>query len=382
MTMMKVPQFMPFVDLTDYDALKESFEINWITEGPKSKKFNEKIRAMVNTYHGSFAPNGTLALYLALRACNIGEGDEVIVPDFTFIATANAVEMVGATPVFADIDVHNFQLDVDTCHRLVTEKTKAIIPAHLYGFACDMDAVMEFAERHNVFVIEDAAQALGVEWNGKRCGGMGDVGCFSFFADKTITTGEGGFVATNCERIQEKLLFLRNQGRLNRGTFIHPEIGYNFRMTDIQASLGLSQLKKFNTIVENKRRIHSMYTELLKDVDEVTVVQPSDKITSFIPFRVVLTVDRENTSEGVMAYMKEREIEPRTFFYPLHKQPCFKRYVKNEKRYEGDAFKNSNYAYNKGVCLPSFASMTDEQVKYVCETIKSYYANKKVTADV
>lgn len=379
---MKVPQFMPFVDLKDYDALKESFEINWITEGPKSKKFNEEIRAKVNTYHGSFAPNGTLALYLALKACDIGEGDEVIVPNFTFIATANAVEMVGATPVFADINMHDFQLDVDACEGLVTEKTKAIIPAHLYGFACDMDAVMEFSERHDILVIEDAAQALGVEWKGKRCGGIGDIGCFSFFADKTITTGEGGFVATNNPAIHEKVKYLRNQGRQDRGTFIHPEIGYNFRMTDIQASLGLSQLKKFNTIVENKTRIHNLYTELLKDVTEVTVVQPRDEITSFIPFRVVLTVDSENTSEGVMNYMKEHEIEPRTFFYPLHKQPCFKKYVKDEKRYEGDAFRNSNYAYDRGVCLPSFASMTEEQVRYVCKTIKSYYAKKKVTANV
>ena len=381
---MKVPQFMPFVDLTDYDFLKESFEINWITEGPKSKKFNEKIRAMVNTYHGSFAPNGTLALYLALRACGIGEGDEVIVPDFTFIATANAVEMVGATPVFADVDVHDFQLDVNTCHRLVTEKTKAIIPAHLYGFAVDMDRVLEFAKNHHLLVIEDAAQALGVEWKGKRCGGIGDVGCFSFFADKTITTGEGGFVSTNNSTIHEKVKYLRNQGRLDRGTFIHPQIGYNFRMTDIQASLGLSQLKKFPVIVENKRKIHSLYTELLKDVKEVTVAQPPDGVTSFIPFRVVLTTNTENTSKGVMAYMKEQGIEPRTFFYPLHKQPCFQKYVKDDKRYEDEytVFRNSNYAYDKGVCLPSFASMTEEQVKYVCDTIKSYYANKKVTANV
>ena len=378
---------MPFVDLSDYDALKESFEINWITEGPKSKKFNEKVREKTNTYYGVFAPNGTLALYLAMRALGIGEGDEVIVPNFTFIATANAVEMTGATPIFADCTSDNFQLDVDACHYLITDKTKAIIPAHLYGFAVNMDKVLEFAGRYNLLVIEDACQALGVEWNGKRCGGMGDVGCFSFFADKTITTGEGGFVATNSESVHDRLLMLRNQGRINRGTFIHPEIGYNFRMTDIQASLGLSQLKKFNTITGNKRKIHQKYTELLKDTPEVNVIQPSENITSFIPFRVVLTVN-EDTSEGVMAYMKKHEIEPRTFFYPLSMQPCFRKYIKDERYHEGSfeyrigRGSNSVDAYNRGVCLPSFASMTDEQVEYVCDTIKSYYANKKVTADV
>ena len=309
---MKVPQFMPFVDMSDYDALKESFEINWITEGPKSKKFNEEIRAKVNTYYGDFAPNGTLALYLALRAVGVKSGDEVIVPNFTFIATANAVEMVGATPVFADINSYDFQMDVDVCHDLITEKTKAIMPAHIYGFAVDMDKIMDFAKKYKLKVIEDAAQALGVEWNGLRCGGIGDAGCFSFFADKTITTGEGGFVATNDEMIHEKLLYLRNQGRLNRGTFIHPEIGYNFRMTDIQASLGLSQIAKFRQIVDSKRRIHQMYTDLLKDVDEVNVIQPPESVTSFIPFRVVLTVN-EDTSLGVMAHMKEHESNPEHF---------------------------------------------------------------------
>ena len=371
---------MPFVDMSDYEALRESFEINWITEGPKSKKFNEEIRAKVNTYYGSFAPNGTLALYLALKASGIKSGDEVIVPNFTFIATANAVEMVGATPVFADINDYDFQMDVDACHKLVTEKTKAIIPAHLYGFAVDMDKISDFADKYNILVIEDSCQALGVEWNGKRCGGMGDVGCFSFFADKTITTGEGGFVATNSESIHEKLMFLRNQGRLNRGTFIHPEIGYNFRMTDIQASLGLSQLSKFQHIADSKRKIHKMYTELLSGVDGVNVIQPQESITSFIPFRVVLTVN-EDTSEGVMRYMQEHGVEPRTFFYPLHKQPCFKKYI-GDGRYTEDSFKNSVDAYNRGVCLPSFASMTDEQVEYVCDTIKGYYANKEVTVNV
>jgi len=377
---MKVPQFMPFVGMEDYEALKESFEINWITEGPKSKLFSDRICSKVQTKYGSFAPNGTLALYLALRALDIGPGDEVIVPNFTFIATANAVEMAGATPVFADINKKDFQMDVDVCHALVTDKTKAIMPAHLYGFAVNMEKVWDFANEYGIYIIEDSAQALGIEWNGNRCGGIGHIGCFSFFADKTITTGEGGFVTTNDKKIHEKLLYLRNQGRIDRGTFIHPEIGYNFRMTDIQASLGLSQLDKFDTIVDNKREIHWLYTDLLKDVKEIEVVQPPDKVTSFIPFRVVLIV-KEDTSDALMAYMKEAEIEPRTFFYPLHKQPCFEIYS-GDKRYKEHSFKNSNYAYEHGVCLPSYAALSSEQVEYVCETIKSYYSKKKVVASV
>ena len=368
---MKVPQFMPYVDMKDYKALKESFEMNWITEGQKLKEFDKKLREKTNTSFGSFAPNGTLALYLALRAAGIGRGDEVIVPNFTFIATANAVEMTGAKPVFADIDSKTFQLDPNACHSLISSRTKAIMPAHLYGFCANMDEIKRFARSYSLLVIEDAAQALGIEWDGKPCGSFGDIACFSFFADKTITTAEGGFVTTNNEKYAEQLLYLRNQGRINRGSFIHPEIGYNFRMTDLQSSLGLSQLKKFDKIVKLKREIHSLYTELLSDVEEVKITQPCEKITSFIPFRVVLQVE-EDSSEGLMNYMAEKEIEPRTFFYPLHMQPCFKTYIKSWK-YWRYSFKNSETAYNKGVCLPSYAALTEEQVHHVCDTIKDYY---------
>tara|TARA_X000001382_G_C3160365_1_gene176030 strand:+ start:134 stop:1285 length:1152 start_codon:yes stop_codon:yes gene_type:complete len=368
---MKVPQFMPYVDMEDYEALRQSFEMNWITEGPKSKEFDERLRSMTNTSYGSFAPNGTLALYLALRAAGIGKGDEVIVPDFTFIATANAVEMTGATPVFADIDKDTFQLDPDSCVKLITRRTKAIMPAHLYGFCCDMDKVRSFAEKYKLIFIEDSAQALGIEWKGQPCGSFGDISCFSFFADKTITTAEGGYVTTNNEKFAESLKYLRNQGRLDRGSFIHPEIGYNFRMTDLQTSLGLSQLNKFDRIVDLKRKVHAMYTEMLCDVDEVEVVQPNENITSFIPFRVVLQV-KEESSEKLMSFMSEQEIEPRTFFYPLHMQPCFKRYIKH-RRYRKYSFDNTVTAYNKGVCLPSYAALEPDQVQHVCDTIKKYY---------
>ena len=239
---MKVPQFMPYVGLEEWKAIKPCFEENWITEGPRSKIFAEKLCKKIGCKYGVFANNGTLALYLGLRALGIKKGDEVIVPNFTFIASANAIEMTGATPVFCDINEDDLQINIDDCKKLISRKTKAIMPVHLYGFASNMDNVMEFAKKHKLLVIEDAAQALGIKWNKKGCGSFGDVATFSFFADKTITTSEGGFVCTNDEKIYKKLLYLRNQGRINRGSFIHPEIGYNFRMTDIQAAIGLKQL--------------------------------------------------------------------------------------------------------------------------------------------
>lgn len=370
---MKVPQFMPYVDMEDYASLEDSFRDNWITEGPKSKIFSERLRDHIGVRYGCFAPNGTLAIYLALRAAGIGQGDEVIVPDFTFIATANAVEMVGATPVFVDIDPKNLQIDVKKCEAAITERTAAIMPAHLYGFSCDLIAIRKICNRHNLALIEDASQAFGVEHNGIPCGSMGDLATFSFFADKTITTGEGGFVVTNCKCSYNSMLYLRNQGRIDRGTFIHPEIGYNFRMTDIQASLGISQLDKLGEIIRLKSNIHAHYTERLADVEEVMIYQPSEEITSFIPFRVVMKVEN-GPSQGMMDFMKASGIEPRTFFYPLHKQPCFAGYMQDE-RYQDASFTASTHAYSRGVCLPSYASLTEEQVDYVCDTVKEYLAN-------
>jgi perosamine synthetase len=191
---------------------------------------------------------------MALRALGIGPGDEVLVPNFTFIASANAVEMCGAKPVFVDIkeDLH---IDIEKCKLSLTRKTKAIMPVHIYGMACNMPEIMEFAKNHKLLVIEDAAQAIGVKWGKKHAGTFGQVGSFSFFADKTITTGEGGLVVTNDKKIYERLQFIRNQGRINRGSFVHPEIGYNFRMTDIQSAIGLSQLEKLPEIIEKKSTI-------------------------------------------------------------------------------------------------------------------------------
>ncbi|OQX52317.1 MAG: hypothetical protein B5M53_08975 [Candidatus Cloacimonas sp. 4484_209] len=362
---MKVPQFIPYIGQEEYTAIEECFNTTWITEGPKADEFNKKLREFINVKYGVFAPNGTLALYLGLKALGIGPGDEVIVPDCTFIASANAVEMVGARPVFVDVNRKNFQIDVNDCYRVLSKKTKAIMPVHLYGMAANMTEVMNFAKRHNLFVIEDAAQALGVKYNGQYCGTFGEVGCFSFFADKTITTGEGGFVVTNNEEIYQKLLYLRNQGRIARGTFIHSEIGYNFRITDIQAAMGLVQLNKFEMIAKKKINIDKLYKYYLKSVEEVTftTIEPG---SDYIPFRVIVFC---KNAHKLMEFMSSKGIQPRTFFYPLHKQPCYQYLNQNNDKY----FPNAIYGYEHGICLPSFAALTEEQVKYVCDTIKEFY---------
>lgn len=367
---MKIPQFLPWVGMDEYKSIENCFEINWITEGPKSKEFNEKLLDLMGAKYGVFAPNGTLAIYLALRSIGIGPGDEVIVPDFTFIGSANAVEMTGAKPVFCDVNSLNFQIDVASAEKKVTANTKAIMPVHIYGTAANMDEVMQFASKHKIEVVEDAAQAIGVHFKGQHAGTFGKVGTFSFFADKTITTGEGGMIVTNDEDVYHQLMYLRNQGRLHRGTFVHPEIGYNFRMTDIQCAIGLRQLEKLPEIIERKQNLKSLYQNGLNGVEEITMFQQEEN-SDWIPFRVGINCDN---AHELMEYMSEKGIEARTYFYPLHRQPCYE-YLPEEDRSDSD-FPNAIHGYDTGICLPTFPTLKPEEVTYICETIKDFFSGK------
>ena len=355
---MKIPQFKSFVNLSDYADIQPVFENNYIAEGEFSRQFQEQLLSLTGARYGCFANNGTLAIYLALIACGIKPGDEVIVQDITFIASANAVEMAGAVPVFADVvSFNDLTIDLNKVH--VTNKTKALILCHLFGTSCsNTEEVAAFCAANNILLIEDAAQALAIKNSKKHCGTFGKAGTFSFYADKTITTGEGGFIVTNDEDIYTRLRYLRNQGRLQSGTFIHPELGYNFRITDIQAALGISQLKKLDFIIKEKQKIYNMYFSRLKD--HVTFLKLNPYF-SFIPFRVVIFV---NNSEKVMSFLKEKEIEPRSVFYPLHQQPYYKRY-----RFKDSDFPASIDCYQRGICLPTWIGLTQDNINYICDQV-------------
>lgn len=369
---MKVPQSFPWLGEDEIKAVTSVIKDSWITEGSKTKEFGTRLNELMGVPFGVFAPNGTLALTLGLLAMDIKAGDEVIVPDTTFIASANAVIMAGATPVFAEVNNRNFQMDVAKCEELVTTRTKAIMPVHLYGMAANMEEVIEFARRHNLKVIEDAAQAIGVTYKGQHAGTFGNVGCFSFFADKTITTGEGGYVITKSEAIHEKLLLLRNQGRLDRGSFIHPSVGYNFRITDLQAAIGIAQLHKLEEIAKRKAQIMEWYKNNLETVKEVRFLS-LEPHSMYIPFRTVLLCEN---AHDLMKYFSEHEIQSRTFFYPLHRQPCFA-FLAQENGGRQDLsdthYPNALYGYEHGICLPVFPTLKREQVDYVCDTIKAFY---------
>ena len=364
----------PWIGAAEAAAVGWVIEANWITEGPRSAEFVERLKALIGSPHAVLAPNGTLALYLALVAMGIEAGDEVIVPDSTFIASANAVIMAGATPVFVDVNADDSQIDLSGADALVSARTAAVMPVHLYGMAANMTEVTAFARRHKLKVIEDAAQGIGVTYNGQHVGSCGDVGCFSFFADKTITTGEGGLVVCRDESVFEKLQFLRNQGRLDRGSFIHPAIGYNFRMTDLASAVGLAQLDRLGQIIQRKQTVLEWYHRELDGVDQISFLKLSPGSTH-VPFRAVLICAE---AQKLATYLNDHGVQTRTTFYPLHRQPCFA-YLGVDRGGLVDLddrhYPNAIESYDHTVLLPCFPTLSDEQVRHIGRTIREFYAN-------
>lgn len=363
----KIFQMSPSLGEEEVAEMAASIRDNWVSEGPKAKAFTEKILKYTGAKYGVLAPNGTLAIYMALKVLGIKEGDEVIVPDFTMIASANPVYLAGAKPSFIDIKRDDFNMDPSLLEKRITKKTKAIMPVHIYGQAVDMDPIMKIAKKHKLLVIEDCCQGLGVFYKKKKhVGTFGDLGCFSFFADKTITTGgEGGMVVTNSKKLYEDLLYFRNQGRLHAGTFIHPRIGYNFRLTDLQAACGLAQFKKLNSIIKRKLANYNLYKKYLAGVEQVRFLKEMP-YSNIVPFRVNIVV---HDLQNLLNFLVENGIQTRTCFYPLHMQPGYKAHYKGRDK----EFANTIFAYENAMSLPVHLNLKPDDIKYICDTIKRFY---------
>nr|BFE64716.1 DegT/DnrJ/EryC1/StrS family aminotransferase [Dactylosporangium thailandense] len=361
-----IRQVSPYIGQEEADAVRRVVESGWITEGPESAAFVEELKEYVGARYAVLAPNGTLALALGLLALGIGSGDEVLVPDTTFVGSASAVLLTGARPVFVDVEPTTFQIDLADAERRTTSATRAVMPVHLYGTACDMAAVSAFADRKGIQVIEDAAQGMGVRFGDQHVGTFGDVGCFSFFADKTITTGEGGLVTCRDEKTYERLRLLRNQGRMNSGTFIHPSVGFNLRITDMQAALGRVQLRKLSTIVGRKQELHAAYREALSGIRGLRILGAAEG-ANLVPFRCVILVD---DAEALMKHLTSCQIEPRSFFYPLHLQPAFAS-LRDPDASDRD-FPNAVAGYEGGICLPIHNSLTVDDVSRIAGVIREH----------
>ncbi|MCX6764884.1 MAG: DegT/DnrJ/EryC1/StrS family aminotransferase [Candidatus Nealsonbacteria bacterium] len=355
-----IPQTEPFLGKEELKEVSDCIKAKWISGGPKLKKFQEKIAKICGVKHAIGVCNGTQALYVGLKILGIGSGDEVIVPDFTFIASANAVIWAGGTPVFVDIDAKTFNINPEKIEEVITPKTKAIMPVHIYGQSADMGRIMEIAKKHNLFVIEDAAQGIMVSFQGKPVGGFGDVGCMSFYADKVLTTGEGGMVLTNNDELFKKATILLNQGRTGRGWYIHDYMGYNFRLTDLQAAVGLAQIKKLPDIISKRNKIEKLYQKYLAGVKGIKFpyVDPRGKR---VPWRMIILVEKP---KELSEFLDKEGIKTVRTFYPLHLQPCY--------NIAGD-FPNSFFAYEKILRLPSATALTEREVRYVCDKIKLFF---------
>ncbi len=360
----RIPQLEPYLDEEEIKNLRKVIKTGWLTEGPFAEEFLNKIKEFTKAPYAVLACNGTLALYLSLLSMDIKEGDEVILPDLSFNASASSIVFAKGKPVFVDIQESDLNIDVTKIEKAITAKTKAIMPVHVYGQACDMDPILTIAKKYNLKIVEDAAQGFGVFYKGNHTGVIGDVGIISFFADKTIITGEGAVILTNDEKTYNKLRWLRNQGRPHSGTFIHPELGMNFRMTDLQCAVGVAQLNKFDRIKKKKLKNYKLYKKYLKDILEIRFIEENNYST-FVPFRVNIRVKK---LEELIDFLERKRIQTRRTFYPLHRQPCY-----SYLNYKQDSFPVANKSYEEGLSLPVYYNLTAKQIEFICSLIRQFY---------
>ncbi|GKU26928.1 LegC family aminotransferase [Clostridium folliculivorans] len=362
-----IPLCIPEIRGNEWNYVKECIDTSWVSSvGSYVDLFEKKFNEYVDSKRAVVTMNGTAAIQLALIALGIGEGDEVIVPSMTFISPVNAIKYVGANPVFVDVNRDTYVLDVEKVEELITDKTKAILPVHIYGHPVDMDSLMKIAEKHNLYVIEDATEALGSKYKDKMVGTLGHVGCFSFNGNKLITTGAGGMLVTNDEALGERAKFLSNQTKvtLENKAFYHPEVGYNFRMPNLLAAFGVAQLEQIDEYIKVKRDNASYYNELLTAVKGITVpVEKEWAENCFWLYSALIEDDYKLTRDELIKVLSENGIESRPFFMPIHDMPPYKECK------HGD-LTVTNELYARGINLPSSVGLTKEQIEMVCSVIK------------
>lgn len=396
-----IPVCRPVVGEEETALVMECLRDGWVSSlGPMIPRFEEAFAGLLGMEHGVACCNGTAALHLAFESLGIGPGDEVVVPAFTLIVSANTICFAGARPVLVDVEPDTGCIDPAKIEGAITPRTKAIVAVHMYGHPCDMDPILAVARRRGLLVVEDAAQAHGALYKGRLCGSMGNVGCFSFYANKIITTGEGGMVVTNDGAAADRARLLRNQAHAEE-RFIHHAVGFNYRMTSLQAAIGLGQIRRLGEKIERKRHIAAVYDELLRGDDRITrPVERSGCRSVFWMYGIVLSEPRASARAtalhqhapqwrndhglaktpdraalqarrgAVMAHMAEAGVETRPFFTPLNEQPI---YDGRDPRWPDlrGIFPVSSHLGAAGFYLPSGEGLTQEQQAIVGEALKA-----------
>ncbi len=362
-----VPVAEPTIDDLELKYVKQCIQSGWVSsKGTFIDRFEEEFAVFCNTKHAITTCNGTAALHLTLLACDIGPGDEVIMPTLTFIATANAVKYTGAEPIFVDSNPHTWTMDATLTTQAITSKTKAIIPVHLYGHPADIDPLKSICKKHNLVLIEDAAEAHGALYKGQRVGSIGDMGIFSFFGNKILTTGEGGMVVTNSDDYANRIRLFRDHGMDKNRRYWHPVLGYNYRLTNIQAAVGVAQLEKIDRILFHKRQCAKWYKEVLSGTPGLTL--PSEMSWANCVFWLYSILIEEEISgisrDDLITTLQLKGIESRPIFHPLHLQPI---YLTEQSLPIAEKLARS------GLSLPSSVKLTREEVHAIAETILTIF---------
>lgn len=358
---MRFPVSKPSIGLLELDTVGACLDDGWITQGKRVAAFESQLAARLSVCDERVVAcaSGTAALHLALVAAGIGPGDQVLVPDLTYIATLNAVRYVGATPVLVDVDERTWNVNLDEARRCVTGRTKAVIAVHLYGVPCDFDQLTQFTRENGLLLVEDAAEALGARFAGGQSCGTAGVGCFSFYANKIITTAEGGAVIADTPVRAELLRSLRGQGQSLRARFVHDRLGFNYRMSDLHAALGIAQLQRFDDLVARREAVVRTYARELGGILQVPE-PPTDAVTA--PWLFTGLLPRGTNRAQVMGALAARGIETRPTFVPLHRQPC---YAQSDKR-----FRVASDVGDRGISLPTYPELTADDVWFISTAVK------------
>ncbi|HKW78850.1 MAG TPA: DegT/DnrJ/EryC1/StrS family aminotransferase [Candidatus Limnocylindria bacterium] len=358
-----VPWWMPQIAGGEYDLVKQVLDSNYINEGEFTERFERAIAERVGAAYAVAVTSGTAAISLGLAAVGVGAGDEVIVPDLTFIATANAASLLGAKPVLVDIDPRTLNIDPERAEAAITPRTRAIVPVHVSGRGADMRHILEVARRHGVAVVEDAAEALTSKQDGRSLGTFGSVGCLSFSPNKTITTGQGGIALTNDPDVALRLRQLKDQGRPTRGTGgddLHPAVGYNFKLTNLQAAVGLAQLERLDERLARQSAIYSTYARELRGVDGIRL-PGFDLAAGELPLWTDAVAERRDALDR---HLRERNMHCRRFWHPLHRQAPY--------RGSDDRYPNTTRVAPMAIWLPSAFTLADDDIRRVCGEIRSF----------
>lgn len=357
---MKIPIAKPEIGKEEIEAVMETLHSGWVTQGQKVKEFEKAFASYCGVKYGVAVSHGTAALHIALTSIDIQPGDEIITTPLSCIATTNPILYLNAKPVFADIDPETLNIDPNHIEKKVTPKTKAILPVHLFGHPADMSPIIEIAEKHGLYIIEDAAHAHGARYKGKRVGSFGHISCFSFYADKNITTVEGGMALTNNEELAEKMRLLRNFGMHKHQKFQHPLLGFNYKMSDIHAAIGLAQLSKLDRYIQKKRKNIIYIKEQLKDSN---LKLPTEQSYAFNVYYVChILADKQK--EKIVNYLENNGIETRPLVTFIPEQPPYIKYS-----YYVNECPTAKEAHQKGFYVSNSPLLTDDELNFLATTL-------------